>query len=312
MTQVLVVPGFTSEKESCFCGHVARTALRAMLYEVCLFPKPGLVDARNNGAHNDMSIFTFVDSSIALEPVFSQCVAFGLSNCRNDEAEIFSGLRSIGKQGETIMYQATNGVNTHKGLVFTLGTACAALGILHGRRQTLTTKNVQYCMKDLCRDLVGRELEPLSQDAASTAGQRQFLAHGLKGIRGEAQAGFPAVFDHGLSYLTKRLAVVERQAAFLDALLMIMTVAEDSNVVKRGGLHSLEYMHRQAEKALELGGATDVRGMEFIKNMDQNFVERGISPGGCADLLALCIFIHYFAAEYINDESDGCIPLSSV
>jgi len=45
---------------------ISNLAVKAILYEVCASPKPGLVDRENSGAHRDMDIFTFVDSSAAL------------------------------------------------------------------------------------------------------------------------------------------------------------------------------------------------------------------------------------------------------
>ena len=47
---------------------VAGQAVRALLYEVCTTPKPGLVDRANNGSHKDMDVFTFLDSTAALLP----------------------------------------------------------------------------------------------------------------------------------------------------------------------------------------------------------------------------------------------------
>lgn len=45
---------------------ISQLALKALLYEVSLSPKPGLVDRFDNGAHDDMSFMTFIDSMIAL------------------------------------------------------------------------------------------------------------------------------------------------------------------------------------------------------------------------------------------------------
>ena len=55
-------------------GNLARRALER---EVLLTPKPGLVDAANNGAHNDMSKDTFLCSAAALEPWFQRMAERG-------------------------------------------------------------------------------------------------------------------------------------------------------------------------------------------------------------------------------------------
>jgi len=47
---------------------IAGQAEKALLYEVALTPKPGLVDRNNSGAHSDMDFFTFLDSIVSLSP----------------------------------------------------------------------------------------------------------------------------------------------------------------------------------------------------------------------------------------------------
>ena len=46
-------------------------AVKSLLYELNLTPKPGLVDCHNNGAHNDMDFYTFLDSILSLSPFFT-------------------------------------------------------------------------------------------------------------------------------------------------------------------------------------------------------------------------------------------------
>ena len=96
---------------------IARDACRALLYEVNVTPKPGLVDRNNNGSHRDMDIFTFADSACALYPYFKSCALQGLAGKENPQ-ELFCSLRPLGREAEEQMKQATNGVNTHKGAIF--------------------------------------------------------------------------------------------------------------------------------------------------------------------------------------------------
>nr|WP_081763224.1 triphosphoribosyl-dephospho-CoA synthase [Agrilactobacillus composti] len=42
---------------------ITQLATRALFYEVALYPKPGLVDPIDNGAHHDMDLSTFMDSA---------------------------------------------------------------------------------------------------------------------------------------------------------------------------------------------------------------------------------------------------------
>ena len=51
---------------------VTALATRALLEEVCITPKPGLVDRANNGSHRDMDLFTFLARAAALAPYWSR------------------------------------------------------------------------------------------------------------------------------------------------------------------------------------------------------------------------------------------------
>ena len=108
---------------------MARTALKSLLYEVSVTPKPGLVDRDNPGAHGDMDYYSFIDSAAALAPYFSRCAALGRDSLC-EPGEVLTRLRPLGLEAEEAMKQATGGANTHKGLIFSLGILCAAAGRL--------------------------------------------------------------------------------------------------------------------------------------------------------------------------------------
>ena len=63
-------------------------AAAALIAEVELTPKPGLVDRANSGSHRDMDIFTFMDSSAGLWPYFAQCVRAGRETACRPAPEI--------------------------------------------------------------------------------------------------------------------------------------------------------------------------------------------------------------------------------
>lgn len=58
---------------------VANMAIEALLYEVALSPKPGLVDRYDNGAHTDMDFFLFIKSIQTLAP-FLRCISVRVIN----------------------------------------------------------------------------------------------------------------------------------------------------------------------------------------------------------------------------------------
>lgn len=117
-----------------FCASYENRVLfcvqRAVFYEVTVTPKPGLVDRANCGVHRDMDIFTFLDSGAALLPYWRRFIRAGIGAAKRPPGELLPDLRFLGREAEEAMLRATGGVNTHKGLVFSMGLLCAALGML--------------------------------------------------------------------------------------------------------------------------------------------------------------------------------------
>ena len=120
----------TEARDAQDIADAARLAVRALLYEVTTTPKPGLVDRRNSGSHKDMDVFTFMDSAAALYPYFEDCARTGRETAEQPAPETFAALRPLGCEAEGEMLDATGGINTHKGAVFSVGIVCAALGRL--------------------------------------------------------------------------------------------------------------------------------------------------------------------------------------
>ena len=78
---------------------VGQYLTQAILLEVSTHPKPGLVTRLSNGAHKDMSIFTFMMSSAVLSKAFNDLQDIGQAH-RGTLAELFCKLRSYGVGAE--------------------------------------------------------------------------------------------------------------------------------------------------------------------------------------------------------------------
>jgi len=103
-------------------SRLGELAVEALIFEVDLTPKPGLVDRRNSGAHRDMDRAMFHRSARALESYFRQAVLLGM-----ERSDCMPALQAAGLAAEETMLAATGGVNTHKGAIFSMGIlACAA------------------------------------------------------------------------------------------------------------------------------------------------------------------------------------------
>ncbi len=298
---------------------IADLAVRALICEVDTTPKPGLVDRDNNGAHKDMDHFMFLRSALALRNCFVQCADLGLSfdpgatADRGFSAEEAEALRKIGLAGEEAMFQTTGGVNTHKGLIFSLGILCTACGILFAQKAALDegrnfdgairfgeaelrTKCAEIAAALLCDDTAEAGAERSGAVAGETHGQIVQKATGISGVKGEALSGFGTAFETGLPILREALDLTgELNGACVETMIHLLAETDDSNLVYRGGLEGLEFVRSRAKELLEeysYGRLQDEDGLEAIRQLDQECIERNLSPGGCADLLAITVMLH--------------------
>lgn len=271
---------------------LAAAAGRALLYEVCTTPKPGLVDRWNNGSHRDMDVFTFMDGITALLPYFKEAVEIGQETAGEPPGRTFRRLREAGLRAEKAMFHATEGVNTHKGLIFSLGCILGAVGRLWTPEGPC--REAQRVL-EMCRQMVSpaveADLNSLTRSAARTEGERFYMSTGLRGARGEAADGFPAVWQVGLpAFRTALGRGVTLEKAGIAALLALMQETADTNLVARGGMEGWRWAAEQAAKLLSEG---DDLSDEAVRKFDQEMIRRNLSPGGCADLLAITYFLHF-------------------
>lgn len=266
---------------------IGRLAVTALLGEVWASPKPGLVDRENTGSHKDMTYQNFVDSARALQHCFTQCAQAGQQHS-DDLPLLVARLRSIGLAGEAAMYQATGGVNTHKGAIFSMGILCAATASvsLHQTEYDETLKSLQSTAASIAAELLADD------SAEQTNGKRVLQQTGTGGIRAEASSGFDTAFSVGLPSLTEALqSGLCENDAMVYTLLRIIAATEDSNLVHRGGMEGMDFTKREARKLTEGGPAA--MNLTAVRETDRKFIEKNLSPGGSADLLALTLFLSF-------------------
>lgn len=275
---------FQEAKDLEGCRHIGQIALQSLLYEVCTTPKPGLVDCHNSGSHKDMDIFTFMASSAALGDYFRECAEIGVQSRQLDAGEVLPLLRFPGKLAEQAMYGATGGVNTHKGCIFSMGILCAAAGRLEADPRS------PEAILDQCKAIAKGITGELNKENADTVGERLYAKHGITGVRGQAEAGFPAILDIGLPTLRKGL---QKGLSLNDAgcatLLALLAATVDTNLVHRSDLQQQQAVSAQITELLKVDAYPS---KETLENLDLQFMEKNLSPGGSADLLALTYFLH--------------------
>lgn len=278
---------------------VGQYLTQAILLEVSTHPKPGLVTRLSNGAHKDMSIFTFMMSSAVLSKAFNDLQDIGQAH-RGTLAELFCKLRSYGVGAEAELLRVTKGVNTQRGILFAGGIVSAVSG--YAMNMGLSRDALLPMIKEMAAGLVARELKNLDH-AAMTAGEKLYYKYGITGIRGEVENGFPSVVNYGLPALEDAFdkgATIND--ALVHALISLMTVVEDSNVIWRTDYDTLLEVQRIAKNILSLGSVFTEKGRMAIAETEKYFLQRRISPGGSADLLSVTITLYLLEhKEFPND-----------
>ncbi|ABR49536.1 Triphosphoribosyl-dephospho-CoA synthase [Alkaliphilus metalliredigens QYMF] len=279
------------------CEYISELALKSMLFEVSATPKPGLVDRHNSGAHQDMDFYLFLESSGSLVHTFHQCALAGFNFGKRNSQELLEMIRPIGIAGENKMFAATKGVNTHKGLIFSLGIISAAAGVQYRERQSQQMNIDEIChkIKAMTEGISKKELEDIKHHRTDlTYGERLFKNHGVKGIRGEVESGFNTVRTYSLPILRELMKGNQKTNDILvQVLFHLMEVTEDSNVLGRHDLTTLKEVKTIAKDILSVGGMFTEEGRKKIVETDKQFIEGNISPGGSADLLAVTLMLYF-------------------
>ncbi len=266
---------------------IATMAVDSLLDEVYTTPKPGLVDLRNNGSHRDMDVPLFEKSAKTLHNYFETCVNIGITTADQPSKECFSTLRQAGICAENTMFSATNGVNTHKGAIYSFGVWCGAIGRLWKPETPIAPINT---LSQECRRLVNAAVaEDFATATPRTAGLRFYHSAQITGIRGEAAAGFPLAI-RGLELFKK--AKIDRLSdndAGVATLLFLIAHTQDTALLNRGGIDGAAYA---ANVAAQLTKSNTYPSPRDVETLDDDFIRRNLSPGGAADLLALTYFLH--------------------
>lgn len=282
---------------------IAHLATQALQAELDTTPKPGLVDKDNNGAHRDMDYALMQRSIDTLHPYFVKLALLGCA----DALPTHTSIRDIGIEAEKAMLSATNGVNTHKGALFSMGLAVVAAAheerkIAANEEQILKERNGGEDVLVSLQTTI-KALAASFPDTNGTHGSKaKLLSKGTTAIKGaldNAREGYEMLFAEWLPFYIERRK--ERDAHTLHkTLLRIMCDLDDTNVIYRTDLATAEEVKLEARALLDnFSKAHTAEDKEkriaaellALKDMDKRYTARNISPGGAADMLSLTIFI---------------------
>ena len=313
----------------------------ALLGEVYATPKPGLVDRRDTGAHRDMNYETFLASTEAITPYMVRMFAEGMdaTAAGHTPEEVFQAIRRIGLETERAMYAATDGVNTHKGMIFTMGIVLAAAGILYARADKTSGQITVDAILDRTRQMTARSMaedfRKMLEHSPKTHGERLFQMYGERGIRGQAMEGFPILRDTAVPWLrrfqnigtdaelqhdiaaraTLRRGLLQdtgsmhaehfENAVHVSTLIAIMSVLNDTNVFIRSSYEDMCWLQAESSTILSMGAMFTEEGVRAIEALNTACIEKNISPGGAADILAVAILLLKLT-EDADADSAGC------
>lgn len=269
---------------------IDRLAVAALVGEVSLYPKAGLVSLIDTGSHTDMDAQTFLRSARAITGYFGK-----IAQAAADDAP-FAALKKIGQRAEARMFAATSGINTHRGAIFSLGLLAAAAGV--------ACRDGRTSVVDLCTTVAtrwGADILASRPPTDHSHGAQVRATYGAPGAREEAASGFPTVLLYTMpAYREAFDASGQRTISALHAFYAGMAILEDNNLLYRAGPEGLAYAQARADGFMRAGGMLASDGFERARDMHNDFTARWLSPGGSADLLILTLFLTSFETEALT------------
>lgn len=258
---------------------LAKAAVTALKKELDLTPKPGLVDKENSGAHSDMDYSVMLRSIVSLESVYERIAEASMNGVLPDALI----LGPIGIDGERAMLEATGGVNTHRGALFSLGLAVSATAFLLSSKD----RNDMECDSDMA--FSADKLSGIISRIADTFNRPA----GTHGAVVREKHDIPTAIDmasDGYSQAFMKWRHIENPHL---RLLVIMSELEDSNIYHRGGKDGAEYVRQTSCDILDdTALCADQDSLcKAMSRFNEECVRRWLSPGGCADMLALTFYL---------------------
>ena len=255
---------------------IAHLATQALQAELDTTPKPGLVDKDNNGAHRDMDYALMQLSINTLHPYFVRLAFLGFA----DTLPSHTVIRDAGIEAEKAMLEATNGINTHKGALFSMGLAVVAAAYeekkaaankeVRGKeerekeREKEEREDSQVSLENLAPleslasplsslQLTIKALAASFPDTSGTHGSKaKQLSNGtttIKGALDNAREGYEKLFAEWLPFYNERRKSHDAHALH-KTLLRIMCDLDDTNIIYRTNVVTAEEVKQEARALL--------------------------------------------------------------
>ncbi len=253
---------------------------KAILKELNLENKFGLVTPSSNGSHDDMNYELMLESKDIIKPYLLDILRLGFINHEDDH--LYQKARALGLKAELEMFEKTNQINTYKGLIYILGFVLLSIGYII--KNNLPYSDLFVRIKTLAKDV----LEDFDQNV-QTAGVNSYTKYQITGIRGEVFNGLPTIQKAQKVFMHLDINEDKHQHHLL---LFFMIHSEDTVLLKRAG--SLKDYQHYKQMAAQVNPYID----KDIINFTSYCIKHHISIGGSADLFIVFHFINYFMQFY--------------
>ncbi|MBN1233230.1 MAG: triphosphoribosyl-dephospho-CoA synthase [Candidatus Coatesbacteria bacterium] len=283
------------KSEELYPRYIAEIANQSLILELLTEPKPGLVTRSSNGSHKDMNYKVFIDSIKLLEKYWYAITILPYNN--NNTALIFQKASELGKEYELKMLEATGNVNTHKGLIFSMGVLTLSVSYLAFRKRIFFLNDISRTIRFFLNRFYKEKMEK------KTAGDKFRKVHYRGGVISEAFAGFPTVFNNSLPFFMRMNNNLSFNEASSRTLVYLISITKDTNLWNRGKEEGLRFARRVSSRLGHSVNGNRNPGKTALTRMCKSFIDKNLSPGGSADLLALTIFLYLLIKKDLKNYS---------
>lgn len=263
--------------------------LYALLSELSLEPKPGLVSPSDSGAHHDMDYQTFIQSTAAISIAFTN---FFQNILVVDVKYTIEELRELGIKMEQQMNRATVGINTHRGAIFLLLLIGYSIARNIKKNNELSDENIKTLISGFSQSIKNDPLNKIDESNGNKV--RKQTNNDNYGIKAEIINGLPSLFNAGIiafreyHFSTQNSSEQKRKIMIL-SLLKIMSQNNDTNIIHRSNEKILKKLKKKSSDCLH-----DVKSDKWksFSELCKWAKRNSLSPGGSADILAATIFTY--------------------
>jgi len=249
---------------------LATDLVRGAFMELYLTPKPGLVDMCDSGAHPDLSV-SRMEESLKIVALYLMDLSRAVSTGEDIAAQV-----ELGVAAERAVQRAI-GSSCHKGYIFLGGLVlCASAG---------EPKGDETALRAAIASLAASFFE-MGEPGSTTRVRNRFQGGG---IRDEALAGLPSLFEQALPVFRREISNGGNRGSAVFAMLgRLMQTVEDSTTLRSGGRSGLKTV-REDGRYLERLVAERDDFISFLAERNSHYQREKLTMGGVAGLLALAL-----------------------